>query len=287
MYQKIILYLKLVRFNHTIFAMPFALLGVSVAYQHSPSSLTVEKFFYVIMCMIFARTAAMAFNRYLDREIDKLNPRTQDREIPSNKIKPKEALLLTILSATLFSLFSYLLSPLCFYLSPVALLIILGYSYTKRFTWLCHVVLGVGLALAPIGAYIAINGHIHGFVVWIGLAVLFWVSGFDIMYAVQDEAFDKSQNLFSVPAYFGKSNAIYLSRILHALSSIALLVPFYIYECGILYFLGWFIFTALLAYEHFLVSPKDISKIPFAFGVLNGWAGLLFGIFGSIDVWIK
>lgn len=287
MFKKVSLYLKLIRFSHTIFAMPFALLGVAVAYSHSPESFSWNKFLYVIFCMVFARTAAMAFNRYLDRNIDKMNPRTQSREIPSGKINPTEALALTIISAILFIVFAGFLNPLCFYLSPVALAVILGYSYTKRFTWFCHVVLGLGLALAPVGAYIAITGKFDYSVIWIGLAVLLWVSGFDIIYALQDEEFDKKNNLFSVPAYLGRKKSIQLARVLHFFSSMILLMVFYLYSFGIWYLIGWIIFSALLMYEHYLVKPLDISKIPFAFGILNGWAGLIFGVFGIIDILVK
>lgn len=270
-----------------MFAMPFALLGVSIAYLHSPGSFQTEKLIYIVVCMISARTSAMAFNRYVDRHIDKLNPRTQNREIPTNKVKPLEALLLTILSAIVFCIFAYLLHPLCFYLSPVALLVILGYSYTKRFTWFSHLILGLGLSLAPVGAYIAITGHVHSSVMLIALAVLLWVGGFDIIYAIQDEDFDKTHRLYSIPAYFGRKKSIILSRLLHAFSSIILLMSVYLYSFGIFYFIGWLIFSALLIYEHYLVSSDDVSKIPFAFGVLNGWAGLIFGFLGILDVLVK
>jgi len=285
--QKIKWYLRLIRFSHTIFAMPFALLGTAIAYSHTPEKFSFEKLIYIILCMFFARTSAMAFNRYLDKDIDKLNPRTKNREIPSNKVKPIEALILTILSSILFSVFSYLLNPLCFYLSPIALIVILGYSYTKRFTWLCHLILGLGLALAPIGSYIAITDTIHPIIIIIGFSVLFWVSGFDIIYALQDEEFDKTHQLYSIPAFLGKKQSIYLARGLHFLSSILLFWIYIHYSLGSIYLIGWIIFSILLTYEHYLVTPKDISKIPFAFGNLNGWAGLIFGTLGVIDVLIK
>ncbi|GIV27212.1 MAG: 4-hydroxybenzoate octaprenyltransferase [Bacteroidia bacterium] len=287
MFQKIVLYLRLIRFSHTIFAMPFAILGVAIAYQHFPQAFTWQKFLFILLCMVFARTAAMAFNRYLDKDIDKLNPRTQNREIPSNKVKPKEALLLTVVSSILFVYAARLLNPLCFYLSPVALLVVLGYSYTKRFTWLCHIILGLGLALAPVGAYMAITGEIHISVIIVSAAVLFWVSGFDIIYALQDEEFDKSYSLYSIPSFFGRTKSIYLARIFHILSSILLLINFISFGFGEIYFIGWMLFSLLLVYEHYLVRPDDISKIPFAFGTLNSWAGLIFGCLAIWDVLIK
>ncbi len=282
--KKISLYLSLIRFSHTVFAMPFALLGTVIAYNHSPEFFTWDKLLFIILCMVFARTSAMAFNRYIDSDIDKLNPRTQSREIPSKKVKPQEALWLTIISAVFFSAFAYLLNPLCFYLSPIALLIILGYSYTKRITALCHIILGIGLALAPIGAYIAITGSIHWSIILISTAVLFWVSGFDIIYALQDEEFDKAHQLYSVPSLLGRKKSIHISRFFHLLSITILFLNFYIYNFGTLYFIGWLVFSIFLIYEHYLVTPKDISKIPFAFGTLNGWAGLIFGLFGIADV---
>lgn len=287
MLNKLSLYLSLIRFSHTIFAMPFALLGTAIAYYRYPDSFNWEKFVYIVLCMVFARTAAMSFNRYLDRDLDKLNPRTQNREIPSNKVKPVEALVLTILSSIVFSVFAFLLSPWCFYLSPVALIIVLAYSYTKRFTWLCHIILGLGLALAPIGSYIAITGQIHLSVILIGIAVLLWVGGFDIIYALQDEEFDKTFHLYSIPSYFGRKKAIYFSRVLHGFSTIGLWMVYYLYSFGNWYLTGWIIFSLLLIVEHYMVSSKDISKIPFAFGTLNGWAGLIFGIFGILDILIK
>ncbi len=286
-YQKIALYFNLIRFSHTIFAMPFAILGTAIAYLHYPHLFTWDKFLYIILCMFFARSSAMAFNRYLDKDIDKLNPRTKNREIPSDKIKAAGALWLSIINAALFSYFAYLLNPLCFYLSPVVLLVILGYSYTKRFTWLCHLVLGIGLALAPIGAYIAITGEIHQSILLISSAVLLWVSGFDIIYALQDEAFDKAHQLYSIPSFFGRKNSIYLSRLLHFLSAGLFLFNLYVHHFGYLYFIGWLVFSLLLIYEHHLVHPKDISKIPFAFGILNGWAGLIFGLLSTIDILLK
>lgn len=284
LFKKISWYFHLIRFNHTIFAMPFALLGTALAYLHAPEYFTWKKFFYIVWCMVFARTSAMAFNRYLDRDIDKLNPRTQNREIPTNKITPTEALGVTIMSAILFSAGAWFLNPLCFYLSPVALFIILGYSYTKRFTWLCHIILGIGLALAPIGAYLAITGHIHQSIVLISIAVLLWVSGFDIIYALQDEEFDKAHKLYSIPAALGKRKALFLARLFHVLSSMLLLINYTRGDFGNIYLTGWMIFSILLWYEHYLISPDDLSKVPFAFGILNGWAGLIFGIMGVLDL---
>lgn len=280
-------YLSLIKFSHTIFAMPFALLGFTLASQKYGFS--IEKLIYVILCMIFARSAAMAFNRYLDRDIDKVNPRTLIREIPSGIIKSKNALIFTYISALLFILSSYMLNNLCFVLSPIALLVILGYSYTKRFTSLCHIVLGIGLGLAPIGAYIAVSGSFHLIPVLIGLAVLCWVAGFDIIYALQDEEFDKSNGLFSIPASIGKKNALFVSTFLHVICMILLfwsirLIQSEYPSSGVMLWISFGIFTFLLWYQHTLVSSTNLSKVNMAFFTTNGIASLLFGLLSIIDL---
>src|SRR4026207_1465682 len=224
-------YLSLIKFSHTIFAMPFAMIGFFLgvfAYtsiipgwhnlifppQFDSSSLWI-KFILVILCMVFARSAAMSFNRYLDRSFDAKNPRTAIREIPSGILQANSVLLFTIINCILFIVCTFLINKLCFFLSPVALLVVLGYSYTKRFTALCHLILGIGLSLAPIGAYLAVTGKFDVLPVLFSFAVLFWVSGFDIIYALQDEGFDRSQNLHSIPASLGKSKALRVSELLH------------------------------------------------------------------------
>ena len=195
-------YLSLVKFSHTIFALPFALIGFFIAIGVHGYDFKWTTFIYVILCMVFARSAAMAFNRYVDRKIDKANERTANvREIPNGTIKPTSALVFVIINCVLFIATTYFINPLCFYLSPIALLVVLGYSYTKRFTALCHLVLGIGLGLAPIGAYLAVTGAFDWLPLYFSFAVLFWVSGFDIIYALQDESFDKQQQLHSCLLY--------------------------------------------------------------------------------------
>src|SRR5262249_2362332 len=226
-------YLSLIKFSHTIFAMPFALIGFFLAIIKYPGTIAhgnylsttvgwgwdatnpiwwkdniFSKFILVIICMVFARTAAMAFNRYLDRNFDARNPRTAIREIPSGIISANSALVFTVVSSFLFIVTCYFINRICFFLSPVALLVVLGYSDTKRFTPLCHLILGLGLSLAPIGAYLAVTGHFSFLPILFSLAVIFWVSGFDIIYALQDEEFDKSQRLYSMPAWLGKAKAL-------------------------------------------------------------------------------
>lgn len=277
-------YLSLVKFSHTIFALPFALIGFVMGAASVDFHFNWYIGIYVLLCMIFARSAAMAFNRYADREIDSENPRTAEREIPSGKISANSALAFTILNSILFIVVAGLINPLCLYLSPLALLIVLGYSYTKRFTALCHFILGIGLSLAPIGAYLAVTGEFAVLPLLISLAVLLWVSGFDIIYALQDDRFDSERNLKSVPAIIGRSNALLLSKLLHLLCIITLILAGIRGEYGIYYWLGWGIFSLLLIYQHLLVKPGDLSKVNMAFFTSNGIASIVFAIFYCADL---
>lgn len=229
--------------------------------------------------MIFARSAAMAFNRWADRNIDQLNPRTAIREIPAGIIKGSSALWFILLNCALFVLTTWFINPLCFYLSPIALAIILGYSYTKRFTVLCHFVLGLGLSLAPIGAYLSVSETFHILPIFYSIVVLFWVSGFDIIYALQDDDFDKQNNLHSVPVGFGKKNALLLSAAIHLVSAAFLIIAGIWAGFGIWYWAGSGVFISLLAYQHTLVKPNDLSKVNLAFFTTNGIASVVFAIF--------
>jgi 4-hydroxybenzoate polyprenyltransferase len=236
--------------------------------------------------MIFARSAAMAFNRYIDRRIDLENPRTAEvREIPNGTITPKNALIFVIVNCILFIGTTYFINPLCFYLSPVALTVVLGYSLTKRFTALCHLVLGLGLSLAPIGAYLAVTGQFDWLPLFFSFAVLFWVSGFDIIYALQDEEFDKKQKLHSIPVFLGTKNALILSNLLHTITASFILYAGYYADLGLLYWVGSVVFIGLLSYQHFLVKPNDFSKINLAFFTTNGIASVLFAVFVLLDLY--
>ena len=248
---------------------------------------SVVLFLLVILCMVFARSAAMAFNRYLDRQFDAKNPRTVVREIPSGIITPKNALLFTVLSSLLFIACTFFINRICFYLSPVALAIVLGYSYTKRFTPLCHLILGLGLSLAPIGAYLAVTGQFAFLPILFSLVVLFWVSGFDIIYALQDEEFDKSQKLYSLPAWLGKAKALRVSAFLHLLSATAILGAGWYGKFGWLYFVGSAIFIVMLGYQHSIVKPNDLRKVNLAFMTANGIASVVFAIFVIADLFIN
>lgn len=284
-------YLSLIKFSHTIFALPFALLGFFLGTLDVGGGFSLRLFFLVLLCMVFARSAAMAFNRYLDRDIDEKNPRTQTREIPAGIISPKSALWFVILTSLLFILTTWFINKLCFYLSPVALLVILGYSYTKRFTFLCHFVLGLGLSLAPIGAYLAVGGGFDLLPILYSAAVLLWVSGFDIIYALQDEEFDKSLQLSSIPVAMGKENALRLSSILHLLCGSIILSSAYFLrntypEFLWLHWLAAAIFVGLLFFQHTLVKPNDLSRVNLAFFTTNGVASLIFGTLVILDIFV-
>lgn len=275
-------YMRLVKFSHTIFAMPFAFIGYFLAIHQNYhfSWLSLGK---VLLCMVFARNAAMAFNRYADREIDYKNPRTTLREIPAGIIKPKSALGFVILNSLAFIITAGFINKLTFFLSPVALIIILGYSLTKRFTALCHFILGVGLSLAPIGAYLSVTGRFHWLPLMFSIIVLLWVSGFDIIYALQDKAFDTDENLKSIPSARGIKHAIIISTILHVLCGILVFITGYTGNLGIWYWIGAALFSLLLLYQHLLVKENDLSKLNQAFFTTNGIASLVFAIFTVID----
>jgi 4-hydroxybenzoate polyprenyltransferase len=278
--------MSLVQFSHTVFALPFALIGFYLGLKTGHHESILKLFILVILCMVFARNNAMSFNRYADRYIDSLNPRTLMREIPSAIIKPRSALFFTIINGTLFIITTYFINSLCFYLSPVALLIINGYSYAKRFTSLSHLILGLGLSLAPIGAYIAITGRFNIIPLLYSFIVLFWVAGFDIIYSLQDEDFDNSQNLKSIPAILGRKKAIYISVIFHIISAVFIIIAGILGHTHQLYLCGAFIFIGLLIYQHLLVKPNDISKVNLAFATINGLGSIIFATFTILDMFI-
>jgi 4-hydroxybenzoate polyprenyltransferase len=238
--------------------------------------------------MVLARNSAMAFNRYLDRNIDAKNPRTKLRDIPAGRISPAAALTFTLVNCALFILVTWFINPLCFYLSPVALIVVLGYSATKRFTAFCHMVLGLGLSLAPIGAYLVVTGAFAPTPLFFSLSVLCWVSGFDIIYALQDEAFDRNEKLHSIPAWLGKVNALRLSTVLHVFSAIFIIMPVFYTNVGLLYYIGIFFFCSMLIYQHLLVKPNDLSRVNIAFMTTNGIASVVFAAFFLLDrVWMR
>ncbi|MCW3120172.1 MAG: 4-hydroxybenzoate octaprenyltransferase [Chitinophagaceae bacterium] len=320
-------YLSLIKFSHTIFAMPFALIGFflgllkfdfdlfagqlnlnktvgwrpagawmlstsrdSLIYRMYSGShqyfLLIEYFILVVLCMIFARSAAMSFNRYLDRSFDAKNPRTAIREIPAGIIKANKVLTFTIINCLLFIACTFFINKLCFFLSPVALFVVLGYSYTKRFTPLCHLVLGLGLSLAPIGAYLAVTGRFALLPLLFSFAVIFWVSGFDIIYALQDEEFDKSQKLYSIPAWLGKAKGLRVSEILHLMSASCVIFAGIYGSFGWMYWIGIAVFVGMLVYQHAIVKPNDLRKVNLAFMTANGVASVVFAVFVILDLFL-
>ena len=311
--SKVKSYLSLIKFSHTIFALPFAMIGFFLGFFYSDYAVSVVpgwhttqyapftknfnfpsskgeviiKFLLVILCMVFARSAAMAFNRYLDRSFDAKNPRTAIREIPAGVIPAKSALVFTIVCCVLFIATSFYINKLCFYLSPVALAVILGYSYTKRFTPLCHLILGLGLSLAPIGAYLAVAGRFSLLPILFSLAVIFWVSGFDIIYAMQDEEFDNTENLYSIPAWLGKAKGLRISELLHLLSAVWVVIAGTYGDFGWLYWIGVAVFGGMLIYQHSIVKPTDLRKVNLAFMTANGIASVVFAIFVIADLFIN
>ena len=281
-------YLSLVTFAHTIFAMPFAFIGFFLAVTTTSARFDWVKLLLMVLCMVFARNSAMAFNRYLDRDIDAKNPRTKVRDIPAGRISPAAALTFTLINCALFIITTWFINRLCFYLSPVALLVVLGYSATKRFTALCHLVLGLGLSLAPIGAYLVVTGAFALLPVFFSLSVLCWVSGFDIIYALQDEDFDRNEQLHSIPAWLGKVNALRLSTILHILSAAFIIAPAFFTTVSWPYYVGIVFFCSMLIYQHRLVKPNDLSRVNFAFMTTNGIASVVFAVFFLLDrLWIR
>lgn len=293
-FRKINQYLSLVKFSHTIFALPFALIGFVLGGIESDKGFSwnwwvdnSSLFLKMLLCMVFARSAAMAFNRFLDRKYDALNPRTSNREIPAGIISSQNALLFTIVNSLLFITTTYFINTTVFYLSGVALVVILFYSYTKRFTALCHLVLGVGLALSPIGAFLAVTGYFKLVPVLFSCIVFTWVSGFDIIYALQDEEFDKAHQLHSIPAALGKVNALRVSNLLHIVCFCLVMLAGVIGGFNWIFWVGANIFSYLLLHQHLLVKPNDLSKVNMAFANTNGIASILFASFSIISFIIQ
>jgi 4-hydroxybenzoate polyprenyltransferase len=277
--KKINNWLSLIKFSHTVFALPFAIIGFLLGVEETkvfPSWFLLLK---VIGCMVFARSAAMAFNRYIDKNYDAKNARTAIREIPAGVIQENEALIFICINCILFVVTTFYINSICFYLSPVALLVILGYSLTKRFTFLCHLILGLGLSLAPIGAYLAVTAHFDWLPLFFSFAVLFWTGGFDIIYSLQDEEFDKGMNLHSIPVKLGKKGGLFISSLLHFFTAFFLIIAGFYGEFSWVYFIGTFVFLSLLIYQHSIVSPTDLSRVNLSFGTTNGIASVMFSLF--------
>lgn len=279
-------YFSLVKFSHTVFALPFALIGYFLGTTQPGFGFSLRTFLLMLACMVLARSAAMAFNRYADVNFDSLNPRTAGREIPSGKISQRNALVFVIISSVLFIAATAFLNRLTLILSPVALIIILGYSYTKRFTRLCHFVLGLGLSLAPIGAYIAVTGEFALLPLIYSLIVITWVSGFDIIYALQDDQFDRETGLHSIPAMMSRRESLIVSATLHSVTFMLVSAAGLAGQAGIIYWVGALVFSGMLVYQHLIVKPDDLSRVNRAFATTNGVAGVIFGLAVILDLLI-
>jgi 4-hydroxybenzoate polyprenyltransferase len=277
---KIILYLRMIKFPHSIFALPFAFTGAVIAAEGIPS---IREIVWITIAMVGARSGAMGLNRVVDRKIDRENPRTKNRELPKGEIRLSEAILFTGVSIAIFIFAAYMLNPLCLKLSPIALAVLFIYSYTKRFTWTTHFVLGLALSAAPLGAWIAVRGTFDTEIIPMGIAVIFWLAGFDTLYALQDIEFDKSHGLYSIPKRFGIKNALILAKLFHLMTFIMLLATGVLFKMGIFYWLGMMIVAGLFIYEHSLVKESDLNKLDIAFFNMNGYISITVFIFTLMD----
>lgn len=271
----------MVKFEHTLFALPFAFTGMFIAAQGFPSMRTIG---WIVLAMFGARSGAMGFNRVADAKIDARNPRTEKRDIPAGKISVAEALLYVVLSFILFFFAAYQLNPLCFYLSPIPVAVFILYSYTKRFTFLCHIVLGVALGLAPIGAWVAVTGNVNLGISMMGLGVLFWAAGFDIVYACQDLDFDKEEGLFSIPRFIGLANSLRLARVFHLVAFALFIYTWSYFGMGYIYLSGILLSGGFMVYQHSIIKPSDLSKLGMAFFNYNAYISLTICIFTLADI---
>lgn len=277
-------YLSLVKFSHTIFALPFALIGFAIGTRAVGFDWLI--LIQVVACMILARSAAMGFNRLIDSRFDAKNPRTANREIPAGKISPRAAWYFIVLCCIGFVVVTATINELTFYLSPLALAIVLGYSLTKRYTSLCHLILGLGLSIAPMAAYIAVTGYFSVPMAIFTVLVWSWVAGFDIIYALQDAEFDASQGLHSIPQALGVRKALIVSVLLHVVSLLSVFSAYFMFDIfePITYWIGAFLFTGLLVYQHLIVKTSDLSRIDIAFGTTNGVASVIYATFVILSV---
>ncbi len=283
-YNTINNYSQMVKIGHTLFAMPFAFIGFFLAIKQG-YEINLFLLFLVVLCMFFARNSAMSFNRYIDRYIDKENIRTQNRHIPAGLISEKKAIFFIFANCFLFIVTTYFINKLTFFLSPIALIVILGYSYTKRITFLSHYILGLGLSLAPIGAYISLTNKFDLLPIFFSIIVLLWVAGFDIIYSLQDEEYDKGKELLSIPSKFGRKKALIISALTHFIVSVLIIFIGLYINFSFYYWIGSVIFIILLTYQHLIIKPNDISKVNLAFFTLNGLASILYAIFIILDIY--
>ena len=284
--KRLRLTLEMIRFEHSVFALPFALTGALLAFRESgfdsPGKWRIV--LWIVVAMVGARSAAMAFNRLVDAEIDGRNPRTKMRHIPAGLLSKQFGWGFTIVSSLLFFFAAWELNPLCFHLAPIALAVVLSYSFTKRFTHFSHVVLGFALGIAPAAAWIAVRGSLDPRILWLTAAVTAWTAGFDVIYSCQDYDFDRETELFSIPKVCGIARALMIARLLHVGMIVCLLALVYQLHLGPLALVGVAAVMALLIYEHGLVKPTDLSRVNAAFFTMNGWVSVLFFVFWAADI---
>lgn len=273
----------MIKVEHTLFALPFAFTGMFLAARGVPP---LGKIFWIVVAVLGARSGAMGFNRVADAKIDARNPRTAGRDIPAGKLSVGEATLYVVIAFAVYFFAAYMLNPLCLYLSPVPFAVFILYSYTKRFTFLCHIVLGVALGIAPIGAWVAVTGSLNAGILLLGAAVLFWVSGFDIVYACQDIDFDREEGLFSIPRYIGLRNSLYLARLFHAVSFAIFLYTWIYFDLGYIYLIGILLTGGFMVYQHSIIKPEDLSRLDMAFFNLNAYISLSICAFTFLDLLI-
>lgn len=279
-FDKISTYLRMIKFSHSIFALPFAFTSAIIASAGIPE---LKQIFWIIVAMVGARSGAMGLNRIIDIDIDRKNPRTASRELPQGIISLTEALVFVVVSFGLMIFSAYMLNPLCLKLSPVAIIVLILYSYTKRFTWASHFVLGLAIAAAPLGAWIAVRGTLDIEIIVLGIAIVFWLAGFDILYALQDIDFDKEHGLYSIPKRFGISKSLYLSRTFHIITFMLFVINGLIFELSGFYWAGILITAGLLLYEHSLIKKDDLRKLNMAFFNMNGYISMTIFIFTLMD----
>lgn len=280
---KLVALLEMIKFSHTVFAFPFALMGVVLASLEQGRAPSIGQVFWICVAMVGARTGAMGLNRIIDAEIDAKNPRTAQRHIPAGQVHTSEAWVMVVAAFGLMLFAAWRLNPLCLILAPIAIFFLVLYSFCKRFTAMAHVVLGLCLAAAPVGAWIAVRGDIAWPVLALGLAVLFWVAGFDIFYALQDLDFDRSRGLYSIPARFGIERSLWIVRLFHVLMVLLLLSLGFVQGLGLIYLCGVFVVAVLLVYEHQLVKPDDLSRLDAAFFNMNGYISVTIFLFTLVD----
>jgi len=277
----------MIKFEHSVFALPFALTGALLAFResHIGGRIFAGKLLWIVLAMVAARSAAMAFNRILDADIDGRNPRTRARHIPAGLLSPRFAWVFTAVAVVAFLLAARALNPLCLKLAPIALSVIFFYSYTKRFTTFAHLVLGLSLGIAPAAAWIAVTGSLDWRILWLTAAVTFWTAGFDIIYSCQDYEFDQSEGLFSLPRRFGISGALWIARIFHVIMIGCLAALAFSFELGWLSLAGIGAVILLLLYEHSMVKADDLSRVNAAFFTVNGYVSVLFFLFWAADIY--